>query len=250
MRRGHPAWAGAGWLVGFTLAGWVLLRLGRLDWIRVDWADPVGWLRNSDTETVVAALARTAGLAAVAWVLGTSLVYALARMLGWKTPHRHWLSVGPIRRAVDAVLAGSLVVSTMAPAGAVVDPGTLPPTSTPSVELVDPGYLPVSADPAYVPTPAGSGNVQPGDAPGSAEPSADTATSVDPAPGEVTVQRGDNFWVLAARHLETVRGRSPTDAEIGPYWIRMVEANRNRIRSGDPDLVFPGEVLVLPPLDG
>lgn len=248
MRRGHPAWAGAGWLAGFSLAGWALLRLGRLDWIRVDWADPVGWLATADTETAVAALARTAGLAVVAWVLGTSLLYAFARMLGWKMPH--WLSIGPIRRAVDAIVAGSLVVSTMAPAGALIDPGTLPPTSTPPVEIVDPGYLPVSASPAYVPTPAGSGDVEPGDAPTSAEPAPPAATGVDPTSGKVTVQGGDNFWVLATRHLEAVRGRSPTDAEIGPYWIRMVEANRDRIRSGDPDLIFPGEVLVLPPVDG
>ena len=47
---------------------------------------------------------------AVAWVLGTSLVYALARVLGWKMPH--WLSIGPIRRADFNGSSETLVVST------------------------------------------------------------------------------------------------------------------------------------------
>jgi hypothetical protein len=35
-------------------------------------------------------------------------------------------------------------------------------------------------------------------------------------------------------------------AEIGWYWIRLVELNRPHLRSGDPDVVYPGEVIALP----
>lgn len=245
MRRRNPAWAGAGWLLGFALAGAGLVRLGRLDWLRVEWSDPVAWLRVADTEVVVAALARLAGLATVGWVLTSTLLYALVRMLGWRPSRLQWLSVGPIRRAVDTVVAGSLVVSTMAPAGALIDPGTLPPPSTMPVE---------SIDPAYVPTPAGSGEASSpttslkGESPQEAVAAPETLEDVAP-PGAVTVQRGDSFWLLAARHLESVWGRSPTDAEIASYWIQVVEANREHIRSGHPDLIFPGEVVVLPLLE-
>ncbi len=32
------------------------------------------------------------------------------------------------------------------------------------------------------------------------------------------------------------------------YWVVVIEANRSRVRSGDPDLIYPGEVIVLPPV--
>lgn len=246
MRRKPPAWGVGGWLAGFALAGWALSELGDLDWIQIDWTDPLRWLGTTETEAAVAALARLAGLVGVAWVLGSSLLYAVARMLGWKRSRLQWLSIGPIRRAVDTLVAGSLVVSTMAPAAALVDPGRIPPPTTGTVEFVDP---------AYVPTPAGSSDfpdstpiVDP--PPASTDPPPVPTQTATPHPTEVTVQSGDSLWILAARHLEAIRGHSPTDDEVGPYWIRMVEANRHRIRSGDPDLIFPGEVLKLPPLDG
>jgi nucleoid-associated protein YgaU len=29
----------------------------------------------------------------------------------------------------------------------------------------------------------------------------------------------------------------------------VIEANRDRLRSGDPDLIYPGEEIILPPLE-
>jgi hypothetical protein len=46
-------------------------------------------------------------------------------------------------------------------------------------------------------------------------------------------------------------GKSPADlalADIAPYWLRVVEINLPRLRSGNPNLVYPGEVVELPPL--
>jgi hypothetical protein len=62
-----------------------------------------------------------------------------------------------------------------------------------------------------------------------------------------TIQPGQHFWAVA-EHLVTDRlGRPPTDAEIVPYWHRLIEANRDRLRDrNNPDLVFPSQVLVLP----
>jgi nucleoid-associated protein YgaU len=64
----------------------------------------------------------------------------------------------------------------------------------------------------------------------------------------VVVKPGDHMWSLAKARLRDSLGRLPTDAEISPYWRRVIEANQARIRSGDADLIFPGEVLILPEL--
>lgn len=49
----------------------------------------------------------------------------------------------------------------------------------------------------------------------------------------VTVQKGDTLWAISqARYGE------------GPLFVRVFEANRDRIR--DPDLIYPGQVFTLP----
>lgn len=60
--------------------------------------------------------------------------------------------------------------------------------------------------------------------------------------GTVVVEKGDHLWKISARHL----GDEATDADIAPYWRQVVEVNTPRLRSGDPDLIFPGEVVELP----
>jgi nucleoid-associated protein YgaU len=65
------------------------------------------------------------------------------------------------------------------------------------------------------------------------------------------VVEGDNLWTIAQDHLAKARSSAdePTLREVTAYWLRVVEANRDRLRSGDPDLIYPGERIVLPPLD-
>jgi hypothetical protein len=79
----------------------------------------------------------------------------------------------------------------------------------------------------------------------------------EPAP-ETRVQasrvviNGDNLWTIARDHLAQARGGGadkPATREVAAYWLRVVEANRLRLRSGDPDLIYPGERIVLPPVD-
>jgi hypothetical protein len=64
---------------------------------------------------------------------------------------------------------------------------------------------------------------------------------------------GDNLWTIARDHLAAVRNRSAadlSDREIGAYWVTVVEENEGRLRSGDPDLIYPGEEVTLPPVPG
>jgi nucleoid-associated protein YgaU len=62
---------------------------------------------------------------------------------------------------------------------------------------------------------------------------------------------GENLWTIAQDHLAEARGGAdePTLREVAAYWLRVIEANRNRLRSGDPDLIYPGERTVLPPVE-
>ena len=66
---------------------------------------------------------------------------------------------------------------------------------------------------------------------------------------EVVVRPGDNMWDLTAAHMEAHRGSTTTNSEIVPEWLDVIEANRDTIRSGDPNLIYPGEILEIPLLD-
>ncbi len=63
---------------------------------------------------------------------------------------------------------------------------------------------------------------------------------------EVVVRPGDHLWKISARHLQGETGRPPRPGETAPYWREVIAVNRDRLRSGDPDLIFPGEVVRLP----
>ena len=71
-----------------------------------------------------------------------------------------------------------------------------------------------------------------------------TTTPTDPQPetDSVVVARGDHLWKISARHL----GQDADSHDIAPYWHEVVEVNTPRLRSGDPDLIYPGEVVQLP----
>jgi hypothetical protein len=62
------------------------------------------------------------------------------------------------------------------------------------------------------------------------------------------VQRGENLWSIA-RVTVTAAQRGPVTTErIAHYWRSVVAANRGTVRSGNPSLIFAGEVVALPPL--
>lgn len=65
----------------------------------------------------------------------------------------------------------------------------------------------------------------------------------------VTVAEGDHLWKISENHLRDRARRPVSDSEIGPYWRRVIEQNLESLRSGDPDLIYPGEVIELPEIE-
>lgn len=64
-----------------------------------------------------------------------------------------------------------------------------------------------------------------------------------------TVRPGEDFWSIAEA-VVTKRSSGPVnDGAVASYWSRLIAANRGRLpQPGDPDLLFPGQTLVLPPI--
>jgi len=246
--------AGAGALLGAEVVA--LYSTTTLDGFAVPLSDVPGWLAETRTEDVLVAAVLLAARGVALWLLASTALYLaagalrlprLARAIGWTT-------LPAFRRLMDGLVAGSVVAGTMV--------GTAIPATAQATEgVAEHTYVPRPADdgPAYTPIPAGSG--EPALAPTTRapvdEPRRLPASAPAPAPAPTTgtvhrVEPGEHLWGIARAHLATVGGRPAEDlraADIAPYWRRLIDANTGRLRSGDPDLIHPGEELVLPDLD-
>lgn len=61
---------------------------------------------------------------------------------------------------------------------------------------------------------------------------------------EHVVRRGEHLWSIARDDLAD-HGADTTVDHVAAHWRRLVEQNRDRL-GGDPDLVLPGQVVLLP----
>lgn len=123
-------------------------------------------------------------------------------------------------------------------------PAAVAPTAPASARTATPPGTATGAAPTAPPTRTPSAT-DPAAAGGPTAP-AGTAGSTSPATGPtlattVTVERGDSLWAIAARHLPA----GATDAQIAAAWPAWYHANAAAI-GPDPDLIRPGQVLVVP----
>lgn len=142
-----------------------------------------------------------------------------------------------------------------------------PNAVTPVASAAPDAAAPDAADeapgvPAAPDVPAAPGVPAPGDGPAtrppegaaSPAPAAPPPASAPPAPSASpvrTVVPGESLWSIAATHLASSTGRDVAAipvAEVALYWVRVCDANRSTLRSGDLDLIYPGEVVTLPAL--
>ena len=239
----------------------LLYRLDSLPFLRTPGADPPAWriwLASTPPQDAVAAVLRLAATAAAWWLLATTGLYlaarltrvpAMVRTLEWTTPRA-------VRRLIDRAVALSVIASLAGgtaafarggnpPAPVVVVAGILPhPGTGPGAQpRPSPEPLPVPLPPAASVPPAVP---LPPVAPVPEHSALREGAAQSGPPDRYTVQRGDNLWTIAANHLADL-GVTRSNGRIAPYWKELIQDNRSGLRSGNPDLIFPGETVTLPP---
>lgn len=205
---------------------------------------PVDWWEHHGTAEASIGLLHLLALASAAYVVVVLAAITLAAALRLPTAAlamarlaprslRHHLMVG--------IVAGTL--ATPAFAGAqepivIIDIGAETTVGAP-ITLTDLGAAPIAELASSSPTPTLP-------APESLVREGFQAPAAIHSPDAWLVERGDSLWTIA----ETVvveHGDGPTDdAAVARYWRRLVGANATTI--ADPDLIFPGQVLNLPPM--
>lgn len=82
-------------------------------------------------------------------------------------------------------------------------------------------------------------------------PEATSCATGPQAEGEQShvVVAGQHLWGIAEQTLAGLLGRTPELDVLAAYWQHLIAANAERLRSGDPNLIYPGEVVLLPPLE-
>lgn len=219
------------------------------------------WVDDRDPLTVAMALLRLLALGLGYHLVATSALAAVGRAL--RAPH----VVGfadritlPIFRSTAARLAGLLLSASTFAAGALPSASASPPAIT----TVDPTGADGAAEMviqrvALTPEPAsasGSGSgwgstdepsgtatirVVPEEAP--TAPAVPVAAAAAPVLHHVVP--GDHLWRIAEDALASAWGRAPGDSEIDPFWRQVIAANPG---IADPDLIFPGQLVVVPPV--
>jgi len=215
-----------------------LVALGRDPTLRVPSAHLEHWLRVTPPADAVIAVLRWVALVGAWWLLAGTLLYLVAAATRVPAAVRavRWAALPPVRRVVDAAFVVTVVGgAVLAPVSAHAIPSA---TGSPRTTLVRDGR---AGDLTSLPPQA---------APAPPVPPAPTApVTVIAAEVQVTVAPGDDLWELSAHRVAAVRGRSRdevADAEIAPYWLTVCERNRGTLASGDPNVLFPGEVVTLP----
>lgn len=224
------------------------------------WAE---WLASRDVLDAVAAVARLASTAVIAFLVAAGTAHLLASLWGSASLRRRTarFTPAPLAGLVAAAVLGS------GPGLGSVAAAVEQPTG-PSTELAErsgrpPGGQPAGdAGDAHLPR-AGATMRRLGE--GSAvmtrrgpAPTTDTSTTDTPATGAptpeepttvpvVVVAPGDHLWDIAERRVALGTGSPPDEAAVRAYWLALIEANRDRlVERGNPDMVLPGQVLRLP----
>lgn len=195
----------------------VLLYRGGLP--SVDWFDLGRWLDETPPEDAILAVVRIIALASTGYLIVTTLLVILASVA--KVPAlvrgARLVSLPGLRRVIEGVAAVSVATAPIVSAATVV--------AAPAVPTDVPSYTPTPAgDTArYEPTPAGD--------------------DVEQSHVHVVVA-GESLWLIAEDSVPA--GIPDRAAAVDAYWRRLLDLNTSTLRSGDPNLIFPGEVVNLP----
>lgn len=214
------------------------------------------WATEREPDVVAMVLVRLLALALGYHLLFTTVLAVVGRVV--HAPRLVTVADAmtlPIFRSAAGRLAG-LALSASTVLGSALPSASASPTPAAARSVADP--LPPSADvgPALIERVALAPELSP-----PSEGSTATIRSVPPASapetprGEVSdarpaptlhrVQPGDHLWGIAEEAVRAAIGRPPSDAEVDPFWRQVILANPDLV---DPDLIFPGQLVVVPPV--
>jgi hypothetical protein len=170
-----------------------------------------------------------------------------------------------VRRLVEVALVGSCIVGSAVPASATsrakrrdipvvrapaavtTTTTTRPAATTRHTTARHPTPTSTTAVPSPAPTtaPAAPSRPLPPAPLPRKEPSYRDAlgsVSIAPTSHRYSVRAGDNLWTIARAAL----GSRASEADVASYWHALIDANHAHLRSGDPNLIYPGEILGMP----
>ena len=216
-------------LCGAGAAGaWGLARAPFLRVTSLLAADGPSSLAALPLDQGLAGLCATVLLGGSTWLLGSTAFVALTRLAGALAPGSQW--------AARCARAAEWSCPAVARAAVVTLLGLTVGTTTVGAALADSGPAAAGASPGASLT----GLPLPDRAIGAGAATSAARPGARPRPREVVVRPGDSLWSIA----EGLLGRAADDVEVTAAWHRLHRANRSRV--DDPDLIRPGQHLVVP----
>ncbi len=242
------------WVAGLGAAAAVLQWTGRGALAAPSLTEPgrwAYWLEARDPIVAAFGILRLVALGGLWYLVLVTLLGAVLRMVGAAPLVRvaDRLTIGPVRRMLAGTMSLGLAASGVL---AVAAPALRVPVSA-ATQAFEPSTTSTSTVPtsttAVAPATVTMHRLGPLETapppPVTSAPELATATA-SPA-DQWTVKPGECFWSIADSVLADRWGRPATDAEIVPYWQRLIEANRHQLLQRDnPDLVLPGQVFAVP----
>jgi hypothetical protein len=192
----------------------------------VDWTHLTAWAQTVTSEDALAAASRLVAIGCSLWLAVTTCLCAVASIAGCGGAVARRVTLPLVKRIVEDVVVIGLV-------------GTISSVAAPAFAGQD-----SAATAGKRPHPAEAPRLVP---PGMASIGwSSTGARALEADRRVVVS-GNSLWSIAA---EAAREADPaaSPGAIASYWRSVIAENRDRLRSGDPDLIFPGEVVVMPPI--
>lgn len=212
------------------------------------------WLDRTPPEVMAVAFLRLAALATGWYLAACTLALALSRPFGRPRVAAAAARATPavVRRIAGGGGSLGLAAGTLLGAlpSATVATSALAPTpaaALPVEHVQSPGPATATMTRSAQDTPTAVMTHLPAEESPPARPAPGRAPAPAPAPlTSWTVGAGDSFWSIAAETVAPA-GDAPSDRQVTGYWRRLVEANRSRLLDpGNPDLLVPGQELVLP----